>query len=61
MTKLDAICFETQSSNVILTHNQKYIFNSVMSIFRKEIAENYFSILVYIFLNIVIEDRLFIR
>ena len=45
LTKIDAICFVAQSSNVRLTANQNYIFSSVMSLFGKDIAENFIPML----------------
>ena len=47
LTKIDAVCFVAQSSNVRLTHNQKYIFSSVMSLFGKDIAENFIPMLTF--------------
>ena len=47
LTKTDAVCFVAQSSNVRLTHNQKYIFSSVMSLFGKDIAENFIPMLTF--------------
>lgn len=37
---IDAVCFVVQSSLPRLSNNQKYIFDSVLSIFGKDIAEN---------------------
>uniref|UniRef100_A0A8C5B1J8 Fibronectin type-III domain-containing protein n=1 Tax=Gadus morhua TaxID=8049 RepID=A0A8C5B1J8_GADMO len=37
---IDAICFVTQASQVRLTAAQKYVFDSVLSIFGKDVAEN---------------------
>lgn len=37
---LDAVCFVVQSALARLTHTQKYIFESVLSIFGKDIANN---------------------
>ncbi|KAI2667888.1 Stonustoxin subunit alpha [Labeo rohita] len=37
---IDAICFVVQASLARLSANQKYIFDSVLSIFGKDIAEN---------------------
>ena len=47
LTKIDAICFVVQSSNVRLTANQNYIFSSVMSLFGKDIAENFVPMLTF--------------
>uniref|UniRef100_A0A8C5BG60 Fibronectin type-III domain-containing protein n=1 Tax=Gadus morhua TaxID=8049 RepID=A0A8C5BG60_GADMO len=37
---IDAICFVSQASQVRLTATQKYVFDSVLSIFGKDVAEN---------------------
>ncbi|XDV25664.1 hypothetical protein PO909_029543 [Leuciscus waleckii] len=37
---IDAVCFVVQGSLARLTHTQKYIFDSILSIFGKDIAEN---------------------
>ncbi|XP_067247303.1 uncharacterized protein [Chanodichthys erythropterus] len=37
---IDAVCFVVQASLARLTHTQKYIFDSILSIFGKNIAEN---------------------
>nr|XP_015207678.1 PREDICTED: uncharacterized protein LOC102696357 [Lepisosteus oculatus] len=37
---LDAVCFVVQSALARLTHTQKYIFESILSIFGKDIAGN---------------------
>ncbi|XP_077077919.1 uncharacterized protein LOC143731145 [Siphateles boraxobius] len=37
---IDAVCFVVQASLPRLSANQKYIFNSILSIFGKDIAEN---------------------
>ncbi|MGH0156046.1 UNVERIFIED_CONTAM: hypothetical protein FKN15_030595 [Acipenser sinensis] len=37
---IDAVCFVTQASLARLTHAQKYVFDSILSIFGKDIAEN---------------------
>ncbi|XP_072331283.1 uncharacterized protein [Scyliorhinus torazame] len=42
---IDAVCFVAQASLARLTQTQKYIFDSILSIFGKDIAEN-FQILV---------------
>ena len=47
LTKTDAVCFVAQSSNVRLTQNQKYIFSGVMSLFGKDIAENFIPMLTF--------------
>ncbi|KAJ3602036.1 hypothetical protein NHX12_029796 [Muraenolepis orangiensis] len=38
--EIDAICFVTQASLARLTVTQKYVFDSVLSIFGKDVAEN---------------------
>ncbi|XP_054876576.1 uncharacterized protein LOC129351652 [Poeciliopsis prolifica] len=40
VTEIDAICFVTQASLARLTATQKYVFDSVLSIFGKDVAEN---------------------
>ncbi|XP_056311178.1 uncharacterized protein LOC130222673 [Danio aesculapii] len=37
---IDAVCFVVQASLAHLTHTQKYVFDSILSIFGKDIAEN---------------------
>ncbi|XP_072553866.1 uncharacterized protein [Paramormyrops kingsleyae] len=37
---IDAVCFVTQASLARLTHAQKYVFDSILSIFGKDIADN---------------------
>ncbi|KAF4114327.1 hypothetical protein G5714_004550 [Onychostoma macrolepis] len=37
---IDAVCFVVQASLPRLTHTQKYIFDSILSMFGKDIAEN---------------------
>ncbi|KAI2645705.1 hypothetical protein H4Q32_026201 [Labeo rohita] len=37
---IDAVCFVVQASLPRLTHTQKYIFDSILSIFGKDIAKN---------------------
>ncbi|KAJ1211807.1 hypothetical protein NDU88_007155 [Pleurodeles waltl] len=37
---LDAVCFVVQSSFVRLTHSQRYIFDSILSIFGRDVADN---------------------
>ncbi|XP_016118178.1 uncharacterized protein [Sinocyclocheilus grahami] len=37
---IDAVCFVVQASFARLTHTQKYIFDSILSIFGKDIAKN---------------------
>ncbi len=37
---IDAVCFVVQASLARLTHTQNYIFDSILSIFGKDIAEN---------------------
>ncbi|CAL8347501.1 unnamed protein product [Merluccius merluccius] len=38
--EIDAVCFVTQASLARLTATQKYVFDSVLSIFGKDVAEN---------------------
>ncbi|CAL8321121.1 unnamed protein product [Arctogadus glacialis] len=38
--EIDAVCFVTQASQARLTPSQKYVFDSVLSIFGKDVAEN---------------------
>ncbi|KAI2666731.1 hypothetical protein H4Q32_026421 [Labeo rohita] len=38
--RIDAVCFVVQASLARLTHTQKYIFDAILSIFGKDIAEN---------------------
>ncbi|KAI7793934.1 hypothetical protein IRJ41_009432 [Triplophysa rosa] len=38
--QIDAVCFVVQASLARLTHTQKYIFDSILSIFGKDIADN---------------------
>ncbi|CAL8366313.1 unnamed protein product [Boreogadus saida] len=38
--EMDAICIVTQASQVRLTASQRYVFDSVLSIFDKDVAEN---------------------
>ncbi|XP_044860121.1 uncharacterized protein LOC123363328 [Mauremys mutica] len=38
--QLDAVCFVVQASSARLTHAQKYVFDSVLSIFGKDIKDN---------------------
>ncbi|XP_063348667.1 uncharacterized protein LOC134640695 [Pelmatolapia mariae] len=40
VTDIDAVCFVAQASLVRLTATQKYVFDSVLSIFGKDVAEN---------------------
>ncbi|KAG9330295.1 hypothetical protein JZ751_025862 [Albula glossodonta] len=40
ISEVDAVCFVTQASLARLTHAQKYVFDAVLSIFGKDIAEN---------------------
>ncbi|KAK7925145.1 hypothetical protein WMY93_007455 [Mugilogobius chulae] len=40
ISHIDAICFVTQASLARLTHTQKYVFDSVLSIFGKDVMEN---------------------
>jgi len=47
LTNITAVCFVAQSSNARLTANQKYIFNKVMELFGKDIAENFIATLTF--------------
>jgi hypothetical protein len=47
ITSINAVCFVAQSSNARLTANQKYIFNKVMELFGKDIAENFIAALTF--------------
>ncbi|XP_051747375.1 uncharacterized protein LOC127511058 isoform X2 [Ctenopharyngodon idella] len=38
--RIDAVCFVVQASLARLSHTQKYVFDSILSIFGKDIAEN---------------------
>uniref|UniRef100_A0A673I3H6 Uncharacterized LOC107715042 n=1 Tax=Sinocyclocheilus rhinocerous TaxID=307959 RepID=A0A673I3H6_9TELE len=38
--RIDAVCFVVQASLARLTHTQKYVFDSILSIFGKDIAQN---------------------
>ncbi|XP_029930634.1 uncharacterized protein LOC115375359 [Myripristis murdjan] len=40
VSEIDAVCFVTQASLPRLTPTQKYVFDSVLSIFGKDVAEN---------------------
>uniref|UniRef100_UPI003AAFA13B uncharacterized protein n=1 Tax=Centroberyx gerrardi TaxID=166262 RepID=UPI003AAFA13B len=40
VSEIDAVCFVTQASLPRLTATQKYVFDSVLSIFGKDVAEN---------------------
>ncbi|MBN3319400.1 VTXB protein, partial [Atractosteus spatula] len=40
IVSLDAVCFVVQSALARLTHTQKYIFDSILSIFGKDVADN---------------------
>ncbi|XP_062284269.1 uncharacterized protein LOC133990109 [Scomber scombrus] len=40
VSEIDAICFVAQASLARLTPSQKYVFDSVLSIFGKDVAEN---------------------
>ncbi|XP_075034340.1 uncharacterized protein LOC142095289 [Mixophyes fleayi] len=45
--QIDAVCFVVQASMARLTHTQKYIFNSVFSIFGKDIKDNIFILITF--------------
>ncbi|KAF3698564.1 Verrucotoxin subunit beta [Channa argus] len=40
VSEIDAVCFVTQASLARLTATQRYVFDSVLSIFGKDVAEN---------------------
>uniref|UniRef100_A0A667YZN4 Septin-type G domain-containing protein n=1 Tax=Myripristis murdjan TaxID=586833 RepID=A0A667YZN4_9TELE len=40
VSEIDAVCFVVQASSARLTPTQKYVFDSVLSIFGKDVAEN---------------------
>ncbi|XP_037632267.1 uncharacterized protein LOC119492028 [Sebastes umbrosus] len=40
ISDIDAVCFVAQASLARLTHTQKYVFDSVLSIFGKDVADN---------------------
>ncbi|XP_029931006.1 uncharacterized protein LOC115375663 [Myripristis murdjan] len=40
VSDIDAVCFVAQASSARLTPTQKYVFDSVLSIFGKDVAEN---------------------
>uniref|UniRef100_A0A3Q2V040 Fibronectin type-III domain-containing protein n=1 Tax=Haplochromis burtoni TaxID=8153 RepID=A0A3Q2V040_HAPBU len=40
VTDIDAVCFVAQAASARLTATQKYVFDSVLSIFGKDVAEN---------------------
>ncbi|XP_075338259.1 uncharacterized protein LOC142398185 [Odontesthes bonariensis] len=40
VSEIDAVCFVAQASSARLTPTQKYVFDSVLSIFGKDVAEN---------------------
>ncbi|XP_030623563.1 uncharacterized protein LOC115806842 [Chanos chanos] len=40
IAELDAVCFVVQSALARLTHTQKYIFEAILSIFGKDVADN---------------------
>uniref|UniRef100_A0A7N6B5I6 AIG1-type G domain-containing protein n=1 Tax=Anabas testudineus TaxID=64144 RepID=A0A7N6B5I6_ANATE len=40
VSEIDAVCFVVQSSLARLTPTQKYVFDSILSIFGKDVAEN---------------------
>lgn len=40
VSEIDAVCFVAQASSARLTAAQKYVFDSVLSIFGKDVAEN---------------------
>lgn len=40
VSEIDAVCFVAQAALALLTPSQKYVFDSVLSIFGKDVAEN---------------------
>lgn len=44
---IDGVCFVTQSPLSRLTQSQKYIFDSILSLFGKDIAENIFVLITF--------------
>ncbi|CAL9708228.1 unnamed protein product [Knipowitschia caucasica] len=40
VSQIDAVCFVVQAALARLTHTQRYVFDSVLSIFGKDVAEN---------------------
>lgn len=44
---INAICFVAKSSDTRLTHTQKYIFSSIISIFGNDIAENFVPMITF--------------
>jgi len=42
INQLDGIGFVVQSALARLTHTQRYIYNSILSIFGKDVSENIF-------------------
>ncbi|XP_069086178.1 uncharacterized protein [Pleurodeles waltl] len=44
---LDAVCFVVQSSLARLTPSQRYIFDSILSIFGKDVADNIFVLVTF--------------
>jgi len=47
LKSITAVCFVAQASNVRLTINQKFIFNKVMELFGKDIAENFIATITF--------------
>ncbi|XP_039608020.1 uncharacterized protein LOC120528080 isoform X3 [Polypterus senegalus] len=45
--QIDAVCFVVQASQARLTHAQKYIFDSILSIFGKDIANNILMLITF--------------
>ncbi|XP_056239716.1 uncharacterized protein LOC130174115 [Seriola aureovittata] len=44
---IDAVCFVVQSALARLTHTQKYIFDAILSIFGKDIANNIIALITF--------------
>nr|XP_046186043.1 uncharacterized protein LOC124015128 [Oncorhynchus gorbuscha] len=45
---IDAVCFVVQASLVRLSHSQRYIFDSILSIFGKDVAENILMLVTFV-------------
>ncbi|XP_032903459.1 uncharacterized protein LOC116990043 [Amblyraja radiata] len=45
--QIEAVCFVVQASQARLTQTQKYVFDSILSIFGKDIAENFLIMLTF--------------
>ncbi|KAL3831368.1 hypothetical protein ACJMK2_023121 [Sinanodonta woodiana] len=47
ITSISAVCFITQAPLARLTHTQKYIFDSILSVFGKDIKDNIFVLITF--------------